>query len=216
MDEVLEPIFQWPTWPAAVLVIVACAYWLLVIFGAVTVDLLHVDFHDLHFDTDVDGSLLDLGFVPLRFLNLGRVPLMIWFSVFALSALVISRLIATYFENPGPHADFVFSSDALAILRDFAIAALVTKVLTQPIRHIFDFVAPIGAADLIGKTCVITTGEATETSGEARFATDGAPLLLTVRTAEGTMKKGERAEICDYSPQDNIYFVKRANQKVQT
>ena len=216
MDEVLGPIFLWPSWPAAMLVIVACVYWLLVIVGAVTVDLLHIDFHHLHFDTDIDGSLLDLGFVPLRFLNIGRVPLMLWFSIFSLTALVISRLIATYSGSPEPHAEFVFSSDALAIVRDFAVAALVTKVLTQPLCGIFDVVAPIGTKDLIGKTCVITTGEATDTNGEAEFATDGAPLLLTVRTAEETLKKGELAEICDYSPDENIYFIKRANHEVRT
>ncbi|MCH8829511.1 MAG: DUF1449 family protein [Planctomycetes bacterium] len=216
MDELLGRIFMWPSWPAAMMVIMACVYWLLVIAGAVTVDLLHIDFHHVHIDTDVDGSLLDLGFVPLRFLNLGRVPLMLWFSIFALSSLVISRLAATYFGKPEPHASFDFSRDALAIVRDFAVAALVTKVLTQPLRGIFDVIAPIGTADLIGKTCVIKTGEATENSGEARFATRGAPLLLTVRTTEGTLEKGELAEICDYSPDENIYFVKRANREERT
>ena len=83
-------------------------------------------------------------------------------------------------------------------------------------RQIFEYVAPIGTKDLIGKTCVITTGEATKTNGEAQFATDAAPLLLTVRTAGETLKKGELAEICDYSPDENIYFIKRANQKVRT
>jgi hypothetical protein len=216
MSDVLEPIFMWPAWPAAVMVFVACCYWLLVIAGAVSVDLLHIDFHDLHFDTDVDGSLLDLGFVPLRFLNLGRVPLMLWFSVFSLSALVITRLISTYSGRPEPHTDFEFSTDALAIFRDFAIASLVTKALTQPLCGIFEHVAPIGTKDLIGKTCVIKTGEATEKTGEARYATCGAPILLSVRTTDGTLKKGDLAEICDYSAEENIYFVKRANKEVRT
>ena len=60
MDNVLEPIFMWPSLPAAIMVFLACVYWLLVIAGAVSIDLLHIDFHN-----DVDGSLLDLGFAPL-------------------------------------------------------------------------------------------------------------------------------------------------------
>ena len=103
MPEFLEPSFQWPTWPATVLVIVSCAYWLLVIVGAVTVDALHIDFHHLHFDTHVDGSLLDLGFVPLRFLNIGRVPLMMWFSIFALSAWGAHRGARPGGAVRGPH-----------------------------------------------------------------------------------------------------------------
>ena len=212
--ELLEPSFLWPTWLATMLVFVSCVYWLLVIVGAVTVDALHIDFHGLHFDTDVDGSLLDLGFVPLRFLNLGRVPLMLWFSIFALSAWGVSRLIVTYGGFDEPHAHFVFWDDAPAIVRDFTIALVVTKVLTQPLRGIFDVVEPIGAKDLIGKTCVITTSEATPQNGEAIFATGGAPLSLNVRAVEGTLNKGELAEIFDYSPEENIYFVKRAKQEV--
>ena len=212
--ELLEPSLLWPTWPATVLVVLSCVYWLMVIVGAVTVDALHIDFHHLHFDTDVGGSLLDLGFVPLRFLNIGRVPLMLWLSIFALSAWGVSRLIVVYGGFAEPHAHFVFSDDAPAIVRDFTIALAVTKLLTQPLRGIFDVIEPIGAKDLIGKTCVITTGEATPQNGEANFATGGAPLSLNVRAVEGTLEKGELAEIFDYSPEENIYFVKRAKQEV--
>lgn len=211
MGDVFAPIFMWPTWPAVIMVALACVYWLLVILGAVSIDLLDIDIGDFEFDTDVDGSLLDLGFVPLRFLNIGRVPLMVWFSAFALSALIISRVLATYFESPAPHPEFEFPVDALAILRDFAIAAFAAKLITQPMRGLFQHVPPIGSKDLIGKTCTITSGEATDKKGAATFATSGAPLLLTVRTMEGTMQKGESAVICDYSPDENTYYVKRAN-----
>jgi hypothetical protein len=214
MLEVLESSFMWPTWPATVLVIVCCVYWLMVIVGAVTVDALHIDFHDVHFDTDVDGSLLDLGFVPLRFLNLGRVPLMLWVSVFALAAWTVSRLIAANYGQPAPHAEFIFSSDSLAILRDFAIGAVIAKLVTQPLCGKFDVIEPIGSKDLLGNTCVITSHEVTEKRGEATYATGGAPLTLHVKAIEKGLNKGDTATIVDYSPDDNVYFVKRAEHEV--
>jgi len=214
MPEFLEPSFMWPTWPATMLVIVCCTYWLMVIVGAVTVDALHIDFHHVHFDTGIDGSLLDLGFVPLRFLNLGRVPLMFWLSIFGLSAWVVSRVILTNFEHMEPHREFVFATDSLAIVRDFVIATVITKILTQPLCGKFDVVEPIGSKDLLGKTCRITTNEATDKRGEASFATGAAPLVLHVRAAEGTLNKGDFAEIVDYSPEENVYFVKRMEQEV--
>ena len=214
MPEFLEPSFMWPTWPATMLVIVCCTYWLMVIVGAVTVDALHIDFHHVHFDTGIDGSLLDLGFVPLRFLNLGRVPLMFWLSIFGLSAWVVSRVILTNFEHMEPHREFVFATDSLAIVRDFVIATVITKILTQPLCGKFDVVEPIGSKDLLGKTCRITTNEATDKRGEASFATGAAPLVLHVRAAEGTLNKGDFAEIVDYSPEENVYFVKRAEHEV--
>ena len=167
-----------------------------------------------HFDTDVDGSLLDLGFVPLRFLNLGRVPLMLWISVFALASWIVSRLIAVNFGQPSPHAEFIFTSDSLAILRDFVVAALIAKLVTQPLCGKFDVVEPIGSKDLLGNTCVITSHEVTDKKGEATFATDGAPLTLHVKAVEKGLNKGDTATIVDYSPEDNIYFVKRAEQEV--
>lgn len=214
MPDFLEPSFSWPTWPATVLVIVCCAYWLLVIVGAMTFDALDFDLPDIDIDADVDGSLLDLGFIPLRFLNIGRVPLMLWLSIFALCAWLTSRLIAVYGGISQPHPDFNYLEDSLAIVRDFAIAAVATKVLTQPLRGRFDAVEPIKAADLIGKMCVITTGEATARGGEAQFATGGAPLVLNVRATDGNLEKGELAEIFNYSPDENVYFVKRAKQEV--
>lgn len=211
MLEILQPSFMWPTWPATVLVIVCCAYWLMVILGAMTIDTFDLD---LDLDGVIDGSLLDLGFVPLRFLNLGRVPLMLWLSVFALAGWIVSRVVATQFGQPAPHAEFIFPSDALAILRDFAIAALIAKVVTQPLRGKFDVVEPIGSKDLLGNTCVITSHEVTEKRGEARYATGGAPLTLHVKAIEKGLNKGDTATIVDYSPEDNVYFVKRAEQKV--
>ena len=214
MPEFLETSFMWPTLPATLLVLVCCTYWLMVMLGALTVDALHIDFHDIHFDTDVDGSLLDLGFVPFRFLNLGRVPLMFWLSVFGLSAWVVSRVILTNFEHLEPHSGFDFTNVSLAIVRDFAIAAAITKILTQPLCGKFDVVEPIGSKDLLGKTCRVTTNEVTDKYGEANFATDAAPLVLHVRAAEETLSKGDFAKIVDYSPEENIYFVKRAEQEV--
>ena len=100
---------------------------------------------------------------------------------------------------------------AAAVFRNAGIAVLVTKVLTQPLRGKFDDVEPVKAKELIGGTCVITTGEANQKFGEAQFATEGAPLTLTVRAVEGSLAKGEQAEIVDFSPEENIYFVRSMN-----
>jgi len=116
--------------------------------------------------------------------------------------------------NFEPHSGFDFTNDSLAIVRDFAIAAAITKILTQPLCGKFDVVEPIGSKDLLGKTCRVTTNEVTDKYGEANFATDAAPLVLHVRAAEETLSKGDFAKIVDYSPEENIYFVKRAEQEV--
>jgi hypothetical protein len=206
VTEIWESSSMWPTWPATLLLIVVCGYWLLVVIGATTIEFLDFDF-DL--DGDVDGSILDLGFVPLRFLNLGSVPVMLWISIFSFSAWALSR----WLSSEELSNTFVFTQHAPAMLRDFGIAVGVTKLLTEPLRGRFDPVEPNRAKQLIGQTCRITTGEATETFGEAEYLTEGSPLKLTVRISDGNLKKGDIATIVDYSSENNIYHVKLTTEE---
>lgn len=205
MAQFLESCFSWPTWPSTILVLLVCGYWLLVIVGVATVDALDFDF-DLDFDTDLQGSLLDVGFIPMRFLNLGSVPIMLWVSIFSLA----SWLVARWMNSDQLHANFEAATDVPAIAAYFAIGALLTKAITQPIRGKFDPVEPNLAKDLIGKTCIITTSEATETFGEAEFKTDAAPLKLTVRAVSEPLHKGDVAVIVEFTTETNTYLVERA------
>ncbi len=61
---------------------------------------------------------------------------------------------------------------------------------------------------IVGKTCVITTSQVTPSHGQAEFASDGAPLLLNVRTKEGdTLALGDEALILDHDQHENVYTV---------
>ncbi|MCH2202898.1 MAG: hypothetical protein MK102_13075 [Fuerstiella sp.] len=200
MEQFIESSFSWPTWPASVLLLCVCGYWTLMVFGVVDLDFLDLD---LNFDVDSSTSILEIGFVPLRFLNLGSVPTNLWLSVFALTGWMVSRL----WNSPLPHPTFNWPSDSMAILRDGGVAAALTKIITQPLRGRFDPVEPNRSADLVGKHCVITTTEVTETFGEAELATDGAPLRLKVRNDSGQLKKGDFAVIVDVQTKGNTYFV---------
>lgn len=205
MAQFIDSCFSWPTWPSTILVLLVCGYWLLVIVGVSTIEALDFDF-DLDFDTDLQGSLLDVGFIPLRFLNLGSVPVMLWVSIFSLA----SWLVARWLNADQLHANFESATDVPAIVAYFAIGALLTKAITEPIRGKFDPVEPNPSADLIGRTCIITTSEATDTFGEAEFKTDAAPLLLNVRATSEPLHKGDVAVIVDFLAETNTYLVDRA------
>ena len=207
MDEFLQGCFSWPTWPATVLLLMVLVYWLLVIVGAVDLELLNFDFE---LDIDVGGSVLDLGFVPFRFLNLGSVPVMLWISICSSIAWLTTRLISV----PEPHPTFDLAADGKALLRDFGIAIMATKFITNPLRGRFDPVEPNRAQDLIGRTCVVTTSEVTQSFGEAQFATEGAPLILNIRATEEQLTKGDVAKIVDFTPEKNIYYVMKSDREV--
>lgn len=197
----LDACLTWPMLPASILLGLVCLYWACVLLGAADFELF--DF-DLDTDLHAEGSLSELGFMPLRFLNLGRVPVMLWVSIFALGFWSLFWLIN----------DEQTSSMAVVIFRNAGIALFATKVLTQPLRGKFEHAEPNPATGLIGQTCVITTSEANQSFGEASCATQGAPLTLTVRVADGALAKGERAEILDFSPEENIYLVRKVTSEV--
>ena len=199
MREFIDACFAGSHLPATVLLIVLTLYWLMVIIG-----MLDIDLFDFELDTDT-GSVADLGFIPLRFLNLGDVPLMLWLSIFGFGFWMLSMVIDRSVANE------TTLMAAQAIARNVGISVLLTKVITNPLRGRFVHVEPNRVEDLIGNTCVITTTEATTEFGQAEYKTEGAPLLLNIRVTEGILAKGDLAEIVDYDSNKHIYYIKNAD-----
>jgi len=206
MDEVtgfFETCLRWPIVPATILVVFSCIYWLLVILGALDIDVL--DF-DLDFDADAD-SILGFGWVGMRFLNLGEVPLMLWLSLFGLSWWTFTLLV----DQDMPQDDWL--PILLVIVRNIGIALVLTKLLTQPLRGRFEHKEPNPTKEMIGRTCLVTTSEVTETFGHAECQVEGAPLLLQVRSRAGTLHKGDVAVIVDFDSENHLYYVTRAQSE---
>jgi hypothetical protein len=202
MPEFLRVWLTLPTAPATLLLALVVAYWMFVIIGALDLDLFHFD---LHLDVDVDGheSFADWGMVGLKWFNLGDVPLMVWVTAFGLPMWLASVILDRNLSEP------TTQQIVTAVLRNAGIGLVAAKILTAPLKGKLKHVEPNPAADLVGRTCVIMTGEATPTFGQAQIdTTDGAPLTLTVRTTGGSLAKGMRAEIVDYAPELHVYYVR--------
>ncbi len=200
MPEFLRVWLTLPTAPATLLLMLVVAYWLFVIIGALDLDLFHFD---LHLDLDGHESFADWGMVGLKWFNLGDVPLMVWVTAFSLPMWLASVVLDRNLSEP------TTQQIVTAILRNAGIALVAAKVLTAPLKGKLKHVEPNPATSLVGRTCIVTTGEATPTFGQAQIdTTDGAPLMLTVRTTGGSLAKGMRAEIVDYAPELHVYYIR--------
>ncbi len=201
MMDILQQWFSWPTLPFSVLLTAVVGYWLMVIVGAFDLDFL--DF-DLDVEPGLDGheSVFDWGLVGLRWFNLGDVPLMVWVSAFALPAWLASTAFDKRLADPTTQEIIV------AVLRDIGIGLVAAKVITTPLKGKLKLVEPNLVEDMIGRSCVITSLQATPDFGQAQCQAEGAPLMLNVRAVEGAIPKGERAEIVDYSAEQRVYFVR--------
>ncbi len=203
--EFLETSFSGSSMPASMLLGLVLVYWLFVIFGALDLEMFDIDL-DIDGDVDLD-SVLSLGFVPLRFLNLGRVPLMLWVSLFSMSWWSLSLAINHFWTLEEGNGI------GLLIARDIGLTLVATKLMTNPLRGKFDLKEPHKADKLIGGICVMLTGEATASAGQAEYETGGAPLKLNVRATDGILAKGDVGKIVDYDPEKHIYFVSITEQE---
>ncbi len=208
MQEFLDATISGPTLPITIVLIAVCLYWLMVIVGAADTEFLDFDIETPEADVDIDAHApMSIGFASLKFLNIGTVPLMVWLTALALPMWITSMLLdhAPTPESPGEVLG--------ALARSLGIGLVAAKLLTQPLRGRFDPAEPNRARDLIGNHCTIDSSTVTPESGRARYVTGAAPLVLHVRTEDGTLTQGQTARIVDYDPHRHVYIVTAEQQE---
>lgn len=205
MSEFLQSCFEWPTLPASVLMVICMLYWLSVILGLMDLDVL--DF-DLDFDLSSESpSFLDFGFLGLKFLNLGDVPVMLWMSAFSLSMWLLS-------VNFDIKIEVHSMLDYLPIAaRNIGISLVITKLLTQPLRGMFKYKPPNEVGTLLGKTCRVTSSSVSDRFGQAELEAEGAPLKLHIRSEDKTIQKGDLVQLTDYNTEQQVFYVVKINQE---
>jgi hypothetical protein len=190
----------------------------------------HMDVHgDAHMETDVAGH----PFVPgdphpyigdkahhlskeagaegggfwwgaLAFLNVGHVPLTMVASVLALCLWTCSMMANHYFTG---------GSELLALaalVPNFLVSIVATRYITMPFRPLFRVLMRERdeQVQIIGQRCTILTSEATPEFGQAEIRTDGAPLLLNVRTLnDARCVRGETAVVVRHDSERGIHFI---------
>ncbi len=179
--------------------------------GAVDIDLPGADINldgDVDLDIDGAGSAAELGGVGLlaaRWLNIAKVPLLLWCGVFSIGWWFISAMLwvtvdVYFFSPPG----WLWST--LLVIRNVAIAVLATKFITGPMCKWFES-ERLTAASIVGQECSISSLEATPDFGQVKFKTNGSPLLLNVRTDGPHLAQGARVWITHYDAKRRVYIV---------
>jgi len=84
---------------------------------------------------------------------------------------------------------------------------MATKLVTGPLVPYLSQSPTFSEETIIGEPCVISSGEATPSFGQAKCDTGGAPLLLNIRTDGPTLLKGTVAIIVAYDTERRLYTV---------
>jgi Protein of unknown function (DUF1449) len=209
-EQFVQQMFIGPLWPASILVCLLIVYTLLAMIGL-------IDFGMDAPDVDLDPGLgadatpanwdfwQGIGAASLRWTNFGRVPVIIWGSVFAVSFWGISYALWHAFDSARYAPTWIPS--LLLTTRNFVIAVLATKAITEPLIKFFLRGPTYDEGTLIGATCEVSSLEATPESGQGKFRTNAAPLLLNIRTDGPHITKGTEVKIIGFDRDKRIYQV---------
>lgn len=153
---------------------------------------------------------------PAKWLNLRTVPLVVWFGVFSIAWWTISIclwhtldqwLLSKLGFQPADPSGVDWLSTKLLIARNILVTLPLTKLLTQPLQSMFASTSAIESTSLVGEEAEISSLDATPESGQAKYKTDGSPLLLNVRTDGPHLEKGTKVWLTHYDTKTRVYLV---------
>jgi len=183
-------------------VIFVVMYWIISLLTGLGLDALDFDL-DFDADTDVGGfdGFLGIGLVPLRWLNLGTVPLMVWLTFLAVAFFGASIAVAQWkpLENAST-ADI-----ATRVLLNLVAGLAITKIITQPMRNWFkeDFFESADVVGLNGTTRITTD----PTRGKVFIERSAGDLFSEARTAGESIPNGTRVTVVGYDSDQKVYIV---------
>ncbi|WP_157431753.1 OB-fold-containig protein [Actinomadura hibisca] len=185
--------------------LVVAGYWVLVLLGALGVDVLDTDADT---GAGVDGGGGGAGDL-LAGAGLGGVPVTVVLSLLVALAWFLSlagEVLAGTATVGGAGRTWLALPVLLVAL---AGAWLGTRLLVRPLRRAFPEVAAPSRTDFVGRTCVIRTGRVTADFGQAEVAApDGSTAVVQVRATGGdVLARGATALIFDYDAAGEAFLV---------
>ena len=207
MTEIMHESMRWVNMPYTVLLAMVLLYWLLVILGALDIDFGDFDlFSDVETNVDAEG-IPETGWLSgvLQFLNLGQVPTMIVASFLVVSLWAGSMILNYYWSISA-----VWISFALFI-PNFILAGVLTHFCARPFARLFRELNHQGDENLpmTGRIGRVITSEVNEHFGQVEIETEGAPLVISARAADGEIYlKGESVVVVESLEEASSYRVK--------
>ena len=204
MSEFLAALQAFPTVVFTGLLGLSLLYWLTVIVGALDLDLFGGhggDGHDL-----APGGHEGHGF--LEFLSLGKVPVAITFSLFALIGWGLGMFAELNLRSwlgtvlPGP----LYPALMLAALT--VVSGMAAAWLVRPLRPIFTPREEHGEQGLIGRQVKVTSLKADHRFGTALCDNDGPGIIMRVVCRDGVeLRRDDMAVVVEYDEAKQVYLI---------
>ncbi|MDE3723088.1 DUF1449 family protein [Nocardiopsis sp. N85] len=192
-----------PTVLLTPMLLVIVVYWIIAAVGLADAEALD--------SVDAEGDPVGASAVMGR-LGLGKAPVTVEITMLVLSAWFVSMMggiVASLFTTPGSAPAWALGAVVLliAVIAAWAFTSGAVMALQRFLPK------PKGSSkrELVGRTCVIRIGTASETFGHAEILTaGGASITIPVRTIGGeSLPSGSTALIFDHSDEQDVFLVTR-------
>lgn len=218
MDDFLQIALSFPTVVFTTALGVVLVYWVVVVLGAIDIDVFGVDV-DLDLDGDigadgVDGDLDAEGASGLASvlaaLRLKHAPLTVTLSVIILVSWIASYLGARTLMGVVPLPTVLVGF--LIALVAFVLALPAASLLTRPLGPLFVVHTGAEKSSFVGQVCTVRSGSVDAKHGRAVIEDGGASLLVRVRSDAGnSLQRGHRALLIGYDAEHDVYDVEPMN-----
>jgi len=234
MTEFLTAILSFPTVVFTVLLIVIVLYWLMVIIGAIGVDVLHVGeaagakiegmvggavegkiegVVGGAVEAKVEGAAGGIGGEGggfLAMLGFGKVPATVVISSLVLWSWALCLSLASAGANMGIN---VWVIDAAAPFVAVFLAGALTGLIVRSLGRFLVHHEPLRMRDLVGKVCTITTGRVDASFGQGLIEEGGTDVTIDVRCdPPNRLVRRARAVVVAYDAEHNTYTVEAYEQ----
>jgi hypothetical protein len=205
LTEFLHVMFGFPTALFSFLLIVVVGYWVAVLVGAASADILDAD-------ADVDtGDAAEVGGVAgwLAGAGLGGAPVTVVVSLLVAVAWFASLAGAVLIGRMRLATPVSVAASVAVLLLALGLAWLATRLLMLPLRRLAPAAPAPSRADFVGRTCVVRTGRVGLDFGQAEVtAADGSTAVIQVRqTGADSFRAGTSALIYDYDTAGEFFWV---------
>lgn len=217
MEQFVNTITGFPTVVFTVLLGFTVLYWLLVILGALDIDVIDFDV-DADFDLDVDADATGVSGLAglLSTLGLSGVPLTVSFSLLIVFSWLISYFASAYIMVLVPGSILLYVVGAVLIVACLAVALPITVQIIKPLRGLFVITNAKSKAQYVGSTCKVTTSNVTASFGQAEIDDGEAGIIIAVRMNKANeLKKGDQAVVISYDKDKNVYEVEPEHEFIK-
>lgn len=240
MTEFLTAILSFPTVVFTVMLIVIVLYWLMVIVGAIGVDVLNIGEAaggkiegmvggavEGKIEGVVDGAVTGklegavAGKVEgaaggvggggfLAILGFGKVPATVVISSLVLWSWLLCLVLCQAGADLGLN---IWVVDSVSPFAAMFLAGVLTGMIVRALGRFLVTHEPLKRRDLVGKLCTITTGRVDAGFGQALIEEAGTDLTIDVRCdPPNTLVRRARAVVVAYDPDHNTYTVEAYEQ----